>query len=33
MKTPITPEEAVAGIPDGASIMIGGFLRAGRPSG
>lgn len=31
MKTPITPEEAVAGIPDGASIMIGGFLRAGRP--
>ncbi|MBN9144394.1 MULTISPECIES: CoA transferase subunit A [unclassified Novosphingobium] len=31
MKHPISPEEAVAGIPDGASIMIGGFLRCGRP--
>ncbi|SDA20033.1 CoA transferase subunit A [Sphingomonas sp. NFR15] len=31
MKNPITAEEAVALIPDGASIMIGGFLGCGTP--
>ncbi|MCY1166240.1 acetate CoA/acetoacetate CoA-transferase alpha subunit [Sphingomonas sp. BE270] len=31
MKKPITAEEAVALIPDGASILIGGFLVCGTP--
>ncbi len=31
MKTPITAEEAVALIPDGASLLIGGFLGCGTP--
>ncbi|CAN5388894.1 3-oxoacid CoA-transferase subunit A [soil metagenome] len=31
MKHPITAEEAVALIPDGASILIGGFLGCGTP--
>lgn len=30
-KTVATVEEAVAGIPDGATVMIGGFGRAGQP--
>lgn len=30
-KTVATVDEAVAGIPDGATIMIGGFGRAGQP--
>lgn len=30
-KTVPTIEEAVAGIPDGATVMIGGFGRAGQP--
>ena len=30
-RTVSTVEEAVAGIPDGATIMIGGFGRAGQP--
>lgn len=30
-KTVPTVEEAVAGIPDGATVMIGGFGRAGQP--
>lgn len=32
MKLPITAEEAIANIPDHASIMIGGFLDCGRPA-
>ncbi len=31
MKKPITVEEAVSGIPDGAAIMIGGFMGVGTP--
>ncbi len=30
-KTVATVEEAVAGIPDGATVLIGGFGRAGQP--
>lgn len=31
-KTCPTPEDAVAGIPDGATVMIGGFGNAGMPA-
>ncbi|ACB96833.1 CoA transferase subunit A [Beijerinckia indica] len=31
MKHPVTPAEAVAQIPDGASLMIGGFMGCGVP--
>jgi len=31
-KTVASPEAAVAGIPDGSTVMIGGFGRAGQPS-
>ena len=30
-KTVATPARAIAGIPDGATVMIGGFGRAGQP--
>lgn len=30
-KTVATPADAIAGIPDGATVMIGGFGRAGQP--
>ncbi len=30
-KTVATPADAVAGIPDGSTVMIGGFGRAGQP--
>lgn len=32
-KTVADVESAVAGIPDGATVMIGGFGRAGQPVG
>jgi len=31
-KTVASPDAAVAGIPDGSTVMIGGFGRAGQPS-
>ena len=29
---PVSLQQAVALIPDGASVMIGGFMAVGRPS-